>query len=514
MSEAKPQPLTPDSMIDYSPLEIWFFTGSQHLYGPETLAQVERDSRAVVDGLNASGNIPIRIVFRAVLKTPEEITAALRDADATPHCIGLIAWMHTFSPAKMWIAGLSRLQKPLCHLHTQFGRDIPWSSIDMDFMNLNQSAHGDREFGFICSRLRRNRKVVVGHWQERNAQDRIAAWIRAAAAWHDSQTLKIARIGDNMRQVAVTEGDKVEAELRLGYSVNGYGLGDLVAHVDAASDAQVDALCAEYAATYEMMPGLEKNGARHQSLRDAARIELGLRSFLEEGGFHGFTDTFENLHGLEQLPGIASQRLMADGYGFGAEGDWKIAALVRSMKVMAHGLSGGTSFMEDYTYNFDPAGRSVLGSHMLEICPSIAAHTPSCEVHALGIGGKKDPVRLVFDSVTGPAVNATIVDMGNRFRMIVNVVDVIPPLAAMPKLPVARALWIPQPDLDVAAGAWIHAGGAHHTGFSLALTVEHLEDFAGMAGIEFLLIDSDTRLREFRNEIRWNEAAYAAVRSG
>ena len=499
-------------MIDYAPLEVWFFTGSQHLYGPETLAQVERDSRAVVDGLNASGRLPIRVVFRAVVKTPEEISAALREADATPRCIGIIAWMHTFSPARMWIGALSRLRKPLCHLHTQFGRDIPWKSIDMDFMNLHQSAHGDREFGFIGSRLRLNRKVVVGHWQEGAAQDRVAAWMRAAAAWHDSQTLKIARIGDNMRQVAVTEGDKVEAELRFGYSVNGYGVGDLVARVNAVPDARIDELCADYASSYRLMPGLERGGARHQSVRDAARIELGLRDFLQEGGFGGYTDTFENLHGLKQLPGIASQRLMADGYGFGAEGDWKIAALVRAMKVMAHGLEGGTSFMEDYTYHFDPAGRSVLGAHMLEICPSIAAGKPSCEVHPLGIGGKEDPVRLVFDSVTGPAVNATIVDMGNRFRMIVIVVDVIPPLAQMPKLPVARALWIPQPDLDVAAAAWIYAGGAHHTGFSLALTVEHLEDFANMAGVEFLLIDSETRLRDFRNELRWNDAAYGATR--
>jgi L-arabinose isomerase len=498
-------------VIDYAPLEVWFFTGSQHLYGPETLAQVERDSRDVVDGLNASGRLPIRVVFKSVVKTPEEISAALGEADSAPRCIGIIAWMHTFSPARMWIGALSRLHKPLCHLHTQFGRDIPWKSIDMDFMNLHQSAHGDREFGFICSRLRMNRKVVVGHWQEAAAQDRVGAWMRAAAAWHDSQSLRIARIGDNMRQVAVTEGDKVEAQLRFGYAVNGYGVGDVVSHVNAVPDSRVDDLCAEYAASYTLMPGLERGGTKHQSLRDAARIELGLRAFLEQGSFGGFTDTFENLHGLKQLPGIASQRLMADGYGFGAEGDWKIAALVRAMKVMAHGLEGGTSFMEDYTYHFEPSGRSVLGALMLEICPSIAAGKPSCEVHPLGIGGKEDPVRLVFDSMTGPAVNATIVDMGNRFRMIVNVVDVIPPFDEMPKLPVARALWMPRPDLDVAAAAWIHAGGAHHTGFSLALTVEHLEDYAGMAGVEFLLIDSETKLRELRNELRWNDAAYGAI---
>jgi len=495
-------------MIDYSPLEAWFVTGSQHLYGPETLKQVDEDSKAIVEGLNASGNLPVKLVFKPVLKTPEEISAVLREADAAPSCIGLVAWMHTFSPSKMWIGGLTRLRKPLCHLHTQFNRDIPWSTINMDFMNLNQSAHGGREFGFICSRLRMNRKVVVGHWKEDGVQAKVAIWLRAAAAWHDSQSMKIARIGDNMRQVAVTEGDKVEAERRLGYAVNGYGLGDLVTHVDAVAEAQVDALCDEYTSEYMLMEGLEKGGTRHASLRDAARIELGLRAFLEEGGFHGFTDTFENLHGLKQLPGIAAQRLMADGYGFGAEGDWKHAALVRSMKVMAHGLPGGTSFMEDYTYHFDPAGRSVLGAHMLEICPSIAAGKPSCEVHPLGIGGKEDPVRLVFDSNTGPAVNATVVDMGNRFRMVVNVVDVIEPFEDLPNLPVARALWKPQPDLDTAAAAWIYAGGAHHTGLSLALTPEHLEDFASMAGIEFLLIDDATDLRQFRNELRWNDVAY------
>ncbi|HET9986809.1 MAG TPA: L-arabinose isomerase [Longimicrobiales bacterium] len=498
-------------MIDYRPLEAWFITGSQHLYGPETLDRVARDSQAIVDGLNGAGKLPVKLVFKPVLKTPEEIGGVLREADGAPSCIGVIAWMHTFSPAKMWIGGLVRLRKPLCHLHTQFNRDIPWSSIDMDFMNLNQSAHGDREFGFICARLRLSRKVVVGHWAEAGVQGRVGAWLRAAAAWHDSQRMKLARIGDNMRQVAVTEGDKVEAERRFGYAVNGYGVGELAARVAAVRDREVDALCDEYAAEYALAPGLERGAAKHASLREAARIELGLRAFLEEGGFHGFTDTFEDLHGLKQLPGLAVQRLMADGFGFGAEGDWKHAALVRSMKVMAHGLAGGTTFMEDYTYHFDPANRSVLGAHMLEICPSIAAGRPSCEVHPLGIGGKEDPVRLVFDSATGPAVNASVVDLGDRFRMVVNVVDVIEPLEPLPRLPVARALWKPRPELDTAAAAWIHAGGAHHTGFSLALTPEHLEDFADMAGVEFLLIDERTELRQFRNELRWNEAAYRAL---
>ncbi|HEX6560232.1 MAG TPA: L-arabinose isomerase [Longimicrobiales bacterium] len=495
-------------MIDYKPLEVWFLTGSQHLYGPETLAQVDADSRAIVDGLNGAGMLPVRVVFKSALKTPEEISAAIREAEASAACIGIIAWMHTFSPAKMWIGGLSRLKKPLCHLHTQYNRDIPWSTIDMDFMNLNQSAHGDREFGHICARMRINRKVVVGHWQAKPVQHGIATWLRAAAAWHDSQHMKVARIGDNMRQVAVTEGDKVAAQQRLGYAVNGYGVGDVVEHISAVSDGAINQLCEEYGSAYRMAAGLGKGGAKHTSLREAARIELGLRSFLEAGGFHAFTDTFEDLHGLVQLPGIAAQRLMADGYGFGAEGDWKHAALVRSMKVMAHGLDGGTSFMEDYTYHFAPDSPAVLGAHMLEICPTLAARQPSCEVHPLGIGGKSDPVRLVFDAATGPAVNATVIDVGNRFRMVVNVVDVIEPLQPLPKLPVARALWQPRPSLETAAGAWIHAGGAHHTGLSLALTPEHLEDFAAMAGIEYLLIDDKTDLRQFRNELRWNDATY------
>jgi L-arabinose isomerase len=497
-----------DENIGFGRLEAWFLTGSQHLYGPETLRQVDEDSRRMVDGLNAAGTLPVKLVFRPCLKTPEEISAALREAEASPACIGVVAWMHTFSPAKMWIAGLTRLTKPLLHLHTQFNRDIPWSGIDMDFMNLNQSAHGDREFGYICARLKVRRKVVVGYWQERAVQERMAAWLRAAAAWSDSQSLKVARIGDNMRQVAVTEGDKVEAERQLGYSVNGFGIGDLVDRVAAVSDGDIDGLCDEYASSYRMMDALQTGGAQHQSLRDAARIELGLRSFLREGGFHAYTDTFEDLVGLVQLPGIATQRLMADGYGFGAEGDWKHAALVRAFKVMAHGLPGGTSFMEDYTYHLDPEQPAVLGAHMLEVCPSLAADTPSCEVHPLGIGGKADPVRLVFDAAAGPAVNASLIDLGDRFRMVVNVVDVIEPFQALPRLPVARALWKPRPSLETAAAGWIYAGGAHHTALSLALTPEHLEDFATMGGIEYLLIDESTTLRQLKNEIRWNDTAY------
>ena len=506
---AKPSGAIPAAAtIDFAPLEAWFITGSQHLYGPKTLAQVEADARHIVAGLNEAG-LPIRLVFKPVVKTPDEIRETLIQASAAANCIGVVTWMHTFSPAKMWIGGLTRLTKPLCHLHTQFGRDIPWPTIDMDFMNLNQSAHGDREFGSICARLRIRRKVIVGHWQEKAVSASLSVWLRAAAAWHEMQHMKLARLGDNMRQVAVTEGDKVEAEIQFGVSVNGYDLGDLVAFQNQVTDAQIDRLCAEYDDSYAMMPVLRKNGARRESLRDAARIELALRAFLADGGFTAYTDNFQTLTGLKQLPGIGSQRLMADGYGFGAEGDWKHSAVVRAMKVMAHGLNGGTSFMEDYTYHFDPAGPAVLGAHMLEVCPSIAKGRPSCEIHPLGIGGKEDPVRLVFDSQTGDAVNASLVDLGNRFRMIVNAVKVVTPPQKLPKLPVARVLWQPEPSLAIAAAAWIYAGGAHHTGFSLALTPEHLEDFAEMAGIEFLLIDDETGIRDFRNQIRLNDSAYA-----
>ncbi|RIK52685.1 MAG: L-arabinose isomerase [Chloroflexi bacterium] len=495
-------------MIDLKQFEVWFVTGSQHLYGPETLEQVAAHSQTMAETLAASPAIPVNVVFKPVLTTPDAIRQLCLEANAAGPCVGLILWMHTFSPAKMWIAGLQALQKPFVHLHTQFNRDIPWADIDMDFMNLNQSAHGDREFGFIGSRMRLERKVVVGHWQDAGVQAGLGAWTRAACAWHDAQGARFARFGDNMREVAVTEGDKVNAQMRLGYSVNGYGLGDLVQRVNEVSEAEIDRLVEEYGDQYTVAAALRPGGAQHAPLRAGAAIELGLRRFLEEGGFKGFTTTFENLHGLAQLPGLGVQRLMADGYGFGAEGDWKTAALVRAMQVMSAGLPGGTSFMEDYTYHFDPRGMKVLGAHMLEVCPTIAAGKPSLEIHPLSIGGKADPVRLVFDSQTGPAVNASVVEMGNRLRMIVNSVDVVPADAPLPKLPVARAVWIPQPDLKTAAAAWIYAGGAHHTGFSLALTAEHLEDFAAMAGMEFLLIDRETRLREFKKELRWNDLYY------
>lgn len=478
-------------------LEIWFVTGSQHLYGPEALARVAENSQKVAKSLSAEASIPFKVVFKPVLTTAEEVRALCREANNAEKCIGLVLWMHTFSPAKMWISGLSSLVKPILHFHTQFNRELPWSSIDMDFMNLNQAAHGDREFGFITARLKLARKVVVGFWQDPETIAEIAAWTRAAAGWHESQSLKVARFGDNMREVAVTEGNKVSAEAQLGYSVNGYGVGDLVVRMNEVTDAEVDRLVAEYRESYS----IAKEHDRIDALREAARIELGLRAFLEDGNFGAFTDTFQDLHGIGQLPGIATQRLMADGYGFGGEGDWKTAALVRTMKVMAHALPGGTSFMEDYTYDFSGTPK-VLGSHMLEVCPSIAAGKPSLEVHPLGIGGKADPVRLVFTAPSGPAVVASMIDIGDRFRLIVNEVDVVQPDEPLPKLPVARAVWLPKPSLKVAAAAWIYAGGAHHTGFSQALTTEHMEDFAEIAGIELIVIDGETRLRELRRQLR------------
>ena len=496
------------STIDLRHYEVWFVTGSQHLYGPQVLEQVNEHATTIAAALDRSPQIPVRVVCKPVLAGPDEISRLCQDANASPHCVGLIAWMHTFSPARMWIAGLSRLQKPLAHLHTQYNREIPWSEIDMDFMNLNQSAHGDREFGFIGARLRLSRKVIVGYWQDEDVQSSLGTWVRAACAWADWQGARVVRLGDNMREVAVTEGDKVEAQLRLGYAVNGYGVGDVVAYVNAVADAEVDRLIGEYEERYQVATELRVGGARHQQLRHGARQEIGIRRFLDERQAKAWTTTFEDLHGLNQLPGLAAQRLMNDGYGYSGEGDWKTAAFVRAMMVMASGLEGGTSFMEDYTYHLDPAGMKILGSHMLEICEQIAAEQPRLEVHPLPIGGKADPVRLVFDARTGPAVAATIVDMGNRFRMVVNEVDAVPMDQPLPKLPVARALWLPRPDLKTATTAWILAGGAHHTGFSYALTAEHLEDFAEMAGMEFLLINHETTLSAFKKEVHWNEMSY------
>ncbi len=488
--------------------EIWFVTGSQHLYGPAALKQVALNSQHIVAALNEGKTLPLKVVFKPVLTGPDEIRQLCLDANHTAGCAGLVLWMHTFSPSKMWIGGLSSLRKPFLHLHTQFNRDLPWADIDMDFMNLNQAAHGDREAGFIHTRLRLNRKVVVGHWSDGQTLGQLAAWMRAVRGWHDMQGAKFARFGDNMRQVAVTEGDKVAAEAKFGYSVNGYGIGELVKSVGEVSDAAVTALCSEYESRYTVAKELRKGAERHESLRVGARIELGLRAFLEAGDFKGFTTTFEDLVGLQQLPGLAVQRLMADGYGFGAEGDWKTAALLRTVKVIGADLKGGTSFMEDYTYHLNPNGHLVLGAHMLEICESIAAGKPSLEIHPLGIGGKEDPVRLVFDTPPGPAINASLIDLGNRFRLLVHEVDVVAPPQALPKLPVARAVWKNRPDFKTGCAAWIYAGGAHHTAFSQAVTTEHLEDLAEILNLELVVIDNDTTLRSFKQDLRNNELYY------
>jgi L-arabinose isomerase len=488
--------------------EVWFLTGSQDLYGEETLRQVAVHSQAIAAGLDESESIPVRVVFKPVVKSPEGIVAACLAATAADNCVGVIAWMHTFSPAKMWIAGLKALQKPLLHLHTQYNRDLPWGGIDMDFMNLNQAAHGDREFAHIETRLGVARKTVSGHWQDPAVTARIGAWARAACGWHEAQHLRLARFGDNMRNVAVTEGDKVEVQIRLGVSVNGFSVSDLGDAVRAVPDAAVDALIEQYEASYELAPSLRSGGKDREALREAARIEAALRAFITEGGFGALTDTFENLDGLRQLPGIAVQRLMADGYGFGAEGDWKTAIMVRLLKTMARGLPGGTSFMEDYTYHLDPAGPLVLGAHMLEVCPSIAAGKPSCEIHPLSIGGRSDPVRLVFDATPGPAIVAALMDMGDRLRLLVDEIDVVRAPKPMPRLPVGRAVWKPRPDFSTATEAWLMAGGSHHTVLSQALGTEVISDFAEMTGLELLVIGAGTSIAGFKKELRWNSAYY------
>ena len=495
-------------MINLKTFEVWFVTGSQHLYGTETLKHVQDHADIIAASLSENSQIPVRVVCKTIVTTPEEISKTCSEANNQTFCIGLITWMHTFSPAKMWINGLKILRKPILHLHTQFNRDIPWNTIDMDFMNLNQSAHGDREFGFLMSRMRIQRKVVTGHWQDPQVVNQIADWTRAAAGWNDWQGAKFLRFGDNMRQVAVTEGDKVEAELKFGYSVNTYGVGDLVTVIDSVSDSEVKTLIDEYETAYQLTEELKKGKPKHKALRDAAKIEIGIKKFLESGNFKGFTDTFEDLHGLKQLPGIASQRLMLEGYGFAGEGDWKTSALVRAMKTMASGMAGGNSFMEDYTYHLEPGNEMVLGAHMLEICPTISKEKPSCEIHPLGIGGKEDPVRLVFNGSAGTALNASIIDMGERFRMLVNTVNAVKPPQAIPKLPVARVIWKPFPNMKDACTAWILAGGAHHTCYSQNLSVECLEDFAAMAGIEFVLIGKNTDIYQFRNELKWNDMYY------
>ncbi|MEG0231007.1 MAG: L-arabinose isomerase [Hafnia sp.] len=495
-------------MQQFQQNEVWFVIGSQHLYGQRTLQQVKEQAEKVVAHLNQSG-LPVKLVQKPLATTPDEITALCRDANYQDNCLGLLVWLHTFSPAKMWINGLRRLEKPLLQFHTQFNAQIPWDSMDMDFMNLNQTAHGGREFGFIGACMRQQHSVVAGHWEDRQAQEGIARWMRVCAAKYESQHLKVARFGDNMREVAVTEGNKVSAQIQFGYSVNGYALRDLEQVVNEVSHGDINELVEEYEASYILTDAVKNGGAKRENLLEAARLELGIERFLQQGGFHAFTTTFENLYGLKQLPGLACQRLMQKGYGFGAEGDWKTAALLRIMKVMAAGLKGGTSFMEDYTYNFQPGNDLVVGSHMLEVCPSIAKEEkPLLDVQHLGIGGKDDPARLLFSTPAGAALNASLIDLGDRFRLLVNCVDTVEQPRDLPKLPVARAIWKAQPSLATAAEAWILAGGAHHTVFTQALDVEYLRLYAEMHNIEFLLIDNATTLPAFKNEIRWNEMYY------
>ncbi|MGB3731914.1 L-arabinose isomerase [Microbacterium sp.] len=488
--------------------QVWFLTGSQHLYGPETLAQVAEQSRAIADALDGADEVPVRIVWKPVLTDSAAIKKVMLEANADERVIGVVAWMHTFSPAKMWISGLDALQKPLAHLHTQANVELPWADIDFDFMNLNQAAHGDREFGYIQTRLGVPRKTIVGHASDPRVRAELGTWQRAAAGLAASRSLKLARFGDNMRFVAVTEGDKTEAELRLGVQVNTWGVNELADAVAVASSSDIDALVAEYEELYEVAPELRRGGDRHQSLRDGAAIEIGLRSFLEEGGFGAFTTSFEDLGALKQLPGLAVQRLMAEGYGFGAEGDWKTAILVRVANVMGSGLPGGASLMEDYTYDMTPGDELILGAHMLEVSPSLTTARPTLEVHPLGIGGKDDPVRLVFTADPGPAVVVALSDMRDRFRLTANVVENVEPRAALPKLPVGRAVWKPAPDFTTSAAAWLTAGAAHHTVMSTAVGIEAFRDFAEMAGIELLVIDEATTLSEFQKQVRWNQAYY------
>ena len=499
----------PNALAD---LEVWFLTGSQHLYGPETLQQVAWQSAQIAGALEAASAVPVRIVWKPVLTQPDEIRRVMLAANDNDAVVGVIAWMHTFSPAKMWIAGLSALDKPLLHLHTQANVALPWADIDFDFMNLNQAAHGDREFGYIQTRLALRRKTVVGHVSDPRVVGKVATWARAAAGWAATRTLKLARFGDNMRFVAVTEGDKTEAEAVFGVQVNTWGVNDLAKAVADVDPADVDALVTEYQDSYDVATELQIGKERHQSLRDGAAIELGLRSFLDAGGFGAFTTNFEDLGDLKQLPGLAVQRLMEDGYGFGAEGDWKTAVLVRAAKVMGSGLPGGASLMEDYTYDLTPGHELILGAHMLEVCPSLTTSRPTLEIHPLGIGGKEDPVRLVFSADPGPGVVVALSDVRDRFRLVANVVEVVPPVEPLPKLPVGRAVWRPTPDFQTSATSWLQAGAAHHTCMSTAVGIEAFEDFARIAGTELLTIDESTTVRAFENELRWNAAYYRLAR--
>lgn len=500
-------------MTNFKDLEVWFVTGAQLLYGGDAVIQVDAHSNEMVKGLNESGNLPVNVVYKGTVNSAKEVTAAFKAANNDDKCIGVITWMHTFSPAKMWIHGLQELKKPLLHFHTQFNKEIPWETMDMDFMNLNQSAHGDREFGHMVSRMRKNRKVVVGHWQDPKAQAKIAVWMRVAAAWADAQNMLIIRFGDQMNNVAVTDGDKVEAELKLGYHVDYCPVNDLMEYYDTVEDKDIEELVGQYFAEYDHVPELEdKKTEAYTKVWNSAKAEIAIRRILKDKGAKAFTTNFDDLGNFDQIPGLASQRLMAEGYGFGAEGDWKTAALYRTMWFMSQGMPNGCSFLEDYTLNFDGEKSAILQAHMLEVCPLISEHKPKLEVHRLSIGIDSETARLVFTSKPGEGVAATIVDMGNRFRLIVNKVDCIKS-KPLPNLPVASALWIPQPNLEIGAAAWILAGGTHHTSFSYDLTVEYMEDYADIAGIELVVIDKDTTISRFKKELQYNDLYYMLNRA-
>ena len=500
-------------MTNFKDLEVWFVTGAQLLYGGDAVIQVDAHSNEMVKGLNESGNLPVNVVYKGTVNSAKEVTAAFKAANNDDKCIGVITWMHTFSPAKMWIHGLQELKKPLLHFHTQFNKEIPWETMDMDFMNLNQSAHGDREFGHMVSRMRKNRKVVVGHWQAPKAQAKIAVWMRVAAAWADAQDMLIIRFGDQMNNVAVTDGDKVEAELKLGYHVDYCPVNDLMEYYDTVEDKDIEELVGQYFAEYDHVPELEdKKTEAYTKVWNSAKAEIAIRRILKDKGAKAFTTNFDDLGNFDQIPGLASQRLMAEGYGFGAEGDWKTAALYRTMWFMSQGMPNGCSFLEDYTLNFDGEKSAILQAHMLEVCPLISEHKPKLEVHRLSIGIDSETARLVFTSKPGEGVAATIVDMGNRFRLIVNKVDCIKS-KPLPNLPVASALWIPQPNLEIGAAAWILAGGTHHTSFSYDLTVEYMEDYADIAGIELVVIDKDTTISSFKKELQYNDLYYMLNRA-
>ncbi|WP_302774480.1 L-arabinose isomerase [Parabacteroides johnsonii] len=500
-------------MTNFKDLEVWFVTGAQLLYGGDAVIQVDAHSNEMVKGLNESGNLPVNVVYKGTVNSAKEVTAAFKAANNDDKCIGVITWMHTFSPAKMWIHGLQELKKPLLHFHTQFNKEIPWETMDMDFMNLNQSAHGDREFGHMVSRMRKNRKVVVGHWQDPKAQAKIAVWMRVAAAWADAQDMLIIRFGDQMNNVAVTDGDKVEAELKLGYHVDYCPVNDLMEYYDTVEDKDIEELVGQYFAEYDHVPELEdKKTEAYTKVWNSAKAEIAIRRILKDKGAKAFTTNFDDLGNFDQIPGLASQRLMAEGYGFGAEGDWKTAALYRTMWFMSQGMPNGCSFLEDYTLNFDGEKSAILQAHMLEVCPLISEHKPKLEVHRLSIGIDSETARLVFTSKPDEGVAATIVDMGNRFRLIVNKVDCIKS-KPLPNLPVASALWIPQPNLEIGAAAWILAGGTHHTSFSYDLTVEYMEDYADIAGIELVVIDKDTTISSFKKELQYNDLYYMLNRA-